>query len=64
MRTLFLIVLVLLVLSLAGWLTVRNGPNGASINLEKETIKADADNAVEAGKETLNDVQNGADGGS
>ena len=53
MRALLLLILVVLVLSLIGWISFSKGPDRASINVETDQIRSDTDRAVESGAKLL-----------
>lgn len=56
MRGVVAVIVVVLLLALAGWVTFGSDSGSASINLETETIKEDTATAVEKGKQLLSDA--------
>jgi hypothetical protein len=61
MRALIVLVVVLLLLALAGWITFNSGPDRSSINLETNEIKEDTHDAIQSGADLLDEVGNEID---
>lgn len=53
MRALIFLVAIVLILSLAGWVTYSKAPGRSSINIETQQIKQDTDRALESGSNLL-----------
>lgn len=57
MKTAFVILLVLIGMVFAGWITFTHSPGRASVTLETEVMKKDVDKAVEQGKELTDEAR-------
>jgi len=57
MRGLILLVVVVLFLFLAGWLSFSNSGDRATINLEKQEIREDTANIVQEGNELADEAR-------
>ena len=53
MRVLILLAAVVLVFALLGWISFNNSPGRASVNIESDRIRQDADRAMQTGGELL-----------
>lgn len=56
MKALFLVVAIVLVLVVAGWLTIGRSGGKPAVILETERIEADAERAAEKGRELLHET--------
>lgn len=56
MKALFLVVAIVLVLVVAGWLTISRTGGRPAVILETERIEADAERAAEKGRELLHET--------
>jgi cytoskeletal protein RodZ len=61
MRALILLVVVILVLALAGWISFSKSPDRSSINLETQQIQQDTDRALESGSNLLREAGEAVD---
>jgi hypothetical protein len=57
MRALILLVIVILALALAGWISFSKSPDRSSINLETQQIQQDTDRALESGSNLLRNAR-------
>ncbi len=53
MRALILLAAVVLVFALLGWISFNNSPGRASVNIESDRIRQDANKAMQTGGEIL-----------
>ena len=56
MRVILILVVVVLLMVMAGWLTIVRNGGRTSINIETQKIERDTERAVERGKEVLHNV--------
>jgi hypothetical protein len=56
MKALFVVVAIVLVLVVAGWLTISRSGGKPAVILETERIEADAERAAEKGRELLHET--------
>ncbi len=56
MRVILILVVIVLLLVMAGWLTIGRNGNRTSINIETQKIERDTERAVDRGKEVLHNV--------
>jgi ABC-type Na+ efflux pump permease subunit len=61
MRAIILLLAVVVLLAFIGWLTVSTGPDRASINLEKQEIKEDTREMLEAGDKAIDRARESVD---
>jgi hypothetical protein len=61
MRALLLLVLIILVLAFAGWISFSKSPGRSSINIETEQIHEDTDRALESGSNLLREAGDAVD---
>jgi hypothetical protein len=61
MRALILLVVVILALALAGWISFSKSPDRSSINLETQQIQQDTDRALESGSNLLRNAGEAVD---
>ena len=57
MRGLILLLAVVLLLALVGWISFSAGPDRASINLEKQEIKQDTREILDAGEQAIDQAR-------
>lgn len=53
MRAIIILVLLVLLMALAGWVTYSEGPGRSSINIETDKIERDAKDAAESASDAL-----------
>lgn len=61
MRILLIAAAVIVLLFVAGWLTFTRDDNGASINIETETIQEDTAEVVEGGRRAIEGIDDKVD---
>ena len=61
MRAIILLLAVVVLLVFIGWLTVSSGPDRASINIEKQEIKEDTREMLEAGDKAIERARQSVD---
>jgi hypothetical protein len=59
MRTIFLVGIILVAASMAGWFTIQRDEEGTTIRINRDEIRGDARQAIDRGRELLDQSGNG-----